>query len=629
MNNNTAEPHCLAFRAEENDVFSADEDSNDSEGKDNFQELDEEGDVEKDEERHLNEEASSVVRPPPIYDRSKRKRRRRDKMFQDCLAVHIPIEITADLGVAILRTRRKRIGAFKQAFPDLFAEETHEATELSPKIKSVDLTKGDATMEEPETSQKQASSNDNLKFSTEGNMSHVPKREDFSNVVDYLEAKYVQGVMIEEEQIGADLDDGQGSVYSQSSFLDDRDLQRDVAEQVLAQSTTTKLELESNGDDAFFVNVGNLEVEESFLTEEGYDPVNDQENVQKSKKKRKQPSEQQKTGSVDNGRDRKNQTASKSKSPSTAKSKAESSTISPKRKSKITGKPAMTKKKDRSPVTPAEKAASEKKKQVDEAYRNVVDFIKDMSHEDLPRRKTKEKVAITCPQGRSIIIITFSATRYPHFSNFVVTSADKKPGDSILFANPHVPGQRLKVKIPKKTAPGGTFRVSVPVAQNPDDDDSTDHNKWSRDFYDCFGEYCRLYDEWIDLVATVKEEKGVTDFVVYTEKRNRFDQLVKDIPQDLKTPLDKSYMQKLLRRARQNRHKRERTLKRQEERAKELRTDQSDDNGDGGNGEVSDQKKIEEEKEPAGENEDVSTRTVLVPALSTEFQGITFNPNYF
>ena len=629
MNNNTAEPHCLAFRAEENDVFSADEDSNDSEGKDNFQELDEEGDVEKDEERHLNEEASSVVRPPPIYDRSKRKRRRRDKMFQDCLAVHIPIEITADLGVAILRTRRKRIGAFKQAFPDLFAEETHEATELSPKIKSVDLTKGDATMEEPETSQKQASSNDNLKFSTEGNMSHVPKREDFSNVVDYLEAKYVQGVMIEEEQIGADLDDGQGSVYSQSSFLDDRDLQRDVAEQVLAQSTTTKLELESNDDDAFFVNVGNLEVEESFLTEEGYDPVNDQENVQKSKKKRKQPSEQQKTGSVDNGRDRKNQTASKSKSPSTAKSKAESSTISPKRKSKITGKPAMTKKKDRSPVTPAEKAASEKKKQVDEAYRNVVDFIKDMSHEDLPRRKTKEKVAITCPQGRSIIIITFSATRYPHFSNFVVTSADKKPGDSILFANPHVPGQRLKVKIPKKTAPGGTFRVSVPVAQNPDDDDSTDHNKWSRDFYDCFGEYCRLYDEWIDLVATVKEEKGVTDFVVYTEKRNRFDQLVKDIPQDLKTPLDKSYMQKLLRRARQNRHKRERTLKRQEERAKELRTDQSDDNGDGGNGEVSDQKKIEEEKEPAGENEDVSTRTVLVPALSTEFQGITFNPNYF
>ena len=629
MNNNTAEPHCLAFRAEENDVFSADEDSNDSEGKDNFQELDEEGDVEKDEERHLNEEASSVVRPPPIYDRCKRKRRRRDKMFQDCLAVHIPIEITADLGVAILRTRRKRIGAFKQAFPDLFAEETHEATELSPKIKSVDLTKGDATMEEPETSQKQASSNDNLKFSTEGNMSHVPKREDFSNVVDYLEAKYVQGVMIEEEQIGADLDDGQGSVYSQSSFLDDRDLQRDVAEQVLAQSTTTKLELESNDDDAFFVNVGNLEVEESFLTEEGYDPVNDQENVQKSKKKRKQPSEQQNTGSVDNGRDRKNQTASKSKSPSTAKSKAESSTISPKRKSKITGKPAMTKKKDRSPVTPAEKAASEKKKQVDEAYRNVVDFIKDMSHEDLPRRKTKEKVAITCPQGRSIIIITFSATRYPHFSNFVVTSADKKPGDSILFANPHVPGQRLKVKIPKKTAPGGTFRVSVPVAQNPDDDDSTDHNKWSRDFYDCFGEYCRLYDEWIDLVATVKEEKGVTDFVVYTEKRNRFDQLVKDIPQDLKTPLDKSYMQKLLRRARQNRHKRERTLKRQEERAKELRTDQSDDNGDGGNGEVSDQKKIEEEKEPAGENEDVSTRTVLVPALSTEFQGITFNPNYF
>ena len=234
-------------------------------------------------------------------------------------------------------------------------------------------------------------------------------------------------------------------------------------------------------------------------------------------------------------------------------------------------------------------------------------MIKAMAQDDLPRRKTMEKVAITCPP-------------------------DKKPGDSVLFANPHVPGQRLKVKIPKKTVPGGTFKVSVPIAPNPDEDedDNTDHNKWSREFYDCFGEYCNLYDEWVELIAVVKQEQDITDYVVYFEKRNKFDQLIKDVPQDLKTPIDKSYFQKLLRRSRQNRHKRERTLKRQEEKAKELQAEQSDGDHEDNEGDKPEASGDSPEKEAAEEDEadhgeDTASRSVLVPHLSAEFPTIKFN----
>ena len=235
-------------------------------------------------------------------------------------------------------------------------------------------------------------------------------------------------------------------------------------------------------------------------------------------------------------------------------------------------------------------------------------MVKAMAQDDLPRRKTMEKVAITCPP-------------------------DKKPGDSVLFANPHVPGQRLKVKIPKKTVPGGTFKVSVPIAPNAEEDenDNTDHNRWSREFYDCFGEYCNLYDEWVELVAIVKQEQDVTDYVVYFEKRNKFDELIKDVPQDLKTPLDKSYFQKLLRRSRQNRHKRERTLKRQEEKAKELLNDQSDGDQEDkveskpASSETPEKKQGDDEE--ADQSDEPPSRKVTVPHLSTVFPIVKFNPD--
>jgi len=117
-------------------------------------------------------------------------------------------------------------------------------------------------------------------------LENVPQPDQFGSVLDYLEAKYVKGVMLEEEDNAPILDDkseGQGSVYSKDSFLDDTDLQRDVAEQVMASTTLTKLELEHEDGD-FFVNVGNLEVENDDYGE-NYDPLQDKEN--KTTKKRK------------------------------------------------------------------------------------------------------------------------------------------------------------------------------------------------------------------------------------------------------------------------------------------------------------------------------------------------------
>lgn len=130
--------------------------------------------------------------------------------------------------------------------------------------------------------------------------------------------------------------------------------------------------------------------------------------------------------------------------------------------SKPSSPPASAKKEDGQFIVNRQesKIEAEKKVAMERAYAILVTMIKGLSDEELPRRKTKDRVALTCP-------------------------ADKKPGDSILFENPHVSGQRLKVKIPKTTKPGATFKVTVPVPPEKEDTtkdggEATDHNRWSR-----------------------------------------------------------------------------------------------------------------------------------------------------
>jgi hypothetical protein len=442
------------------------------------------------------------------------------KLFQDVVSVKIPIGVTANLGEAVQRTRTKRIEELHKFFPALSTPEREPVDQADGLASDVDDGKGEATAVKGED-------DDDKKGTTKPRkkLRNVPQLQDYANVLDYLEAKYAQGVMIDDEDASGDGDASfGGSVYSTTSFLDDDDLQRTVAEQVLAHTTTTKVELQD--DDEFFVNVGDLEVEETELTHQHYDPLDDtlpRTPVKRKRKKPPAPTEEKDSEGESNVAKTavlSRPDSSPQKKQKTAEKEEKADTIIKKNDAPASGAPA-----------------EESKKLSDKMYAAVVQMIKDAPPGMMPRQKTKERVTVTCP-------------------------LDKGPGDSIMFANPHVPGQRLKVKVPKSAKPGGTFKVTVPVALLPTDDD-TDHNKLTREFYDAVDEYARAFDDWCDAEGEYRKEIGDKNFVAHFEKRKKFDSLVEEFPKDLFTPVDKTYLQKILRRARQNRHKRKVTLSKQ------------------------------------------------------------------
>lgn len=407
---------------------------------------------------------------------------------------------------------------------------------------------------------------------------HIPQKKDYGSMIEYLEAKYVQGVTVPDSDMlveeGAS-EEGNGSVYSENSWFDDTDLQRGVASQVLAHSTTTRVELlNSNNDDDFFVNVGNLEVEESEFTKDHYDPLADVDVKKGAKKpsgkKRKKPDttegatkdaggsakahaastsgtvaatsatkkKKAKTAHTDGG-DHKPKVAKDATKDGSKKLSASSKSLplSP-------ASPVVTPSSSSNAASPADNnaasgdsdalkvVADEKKDRVDELYNQLVQLI---PTETFPKRKTKERVLLRCPD-------------------------DKKPGDSVQFSNPHVPGQRLKVQIPKSAKPGGTFKAHVPVHEELDE--NTDYNKLSRDFHLLIDDYARAFDDWCDALGAYRKSVDGNDCSAHFEKRTKFDKLSGEFSKDLKTPVDKAYLQKILRRARQNRSKRENNAKR-------------------------------------------------------------------
>lgn len=109
------------------------------------------------------------------------------------------------------------------------------------------------------------------------------------------------------------------------------------------------------------------------------------------------------------------------------------------------------------------------------------------------------------------------------------------------------------MKVPKDTFPGGTFKVSVPVKQKTEEEDlgEKDHNKFSRDFQEAVDDYARAYDEWCRKQHAVDKK-----FALLKEKQAKFDPIVAIFPKDLMTPVTVEYMKKIIRRARQNKHKR-------------------------------------------------------------------------
>jgi len=287
-------------------------------------------------------------------------------IIKDSIVVSIPCNITADMGVVMKRTRAKRLRKLKEWEECYFGnrngtEKTipsdgNQTLQTTPsKLEKADCNgaDGDSPKNENETNSDLKSSEEATKPSDTGSISKTkpgedttgnncdvrstdidsqsfdgtPKRENFGSVLDYLEAKYVRGIMIPDvddedsvarkkkkkkkkrklestdgsdankkrkdddaaEDLNDDEDDDEqstGSVYSDVSgnFIDDGLLQANIAEQVVGSSTynATKIENEAqegrkntgrqgSGDDSNMVNNGVMDeyTEESFFVNIG------------------------------------------------------------------------------------------------------------------------------------------------------------------------------------------------------------------------------------------------------------------------------------------------------------------------------------------------------------------------
>jgi hypothetical protein len=124
----------------------------------------------------------------------------------------------------------------------------------------------------------------------------------------------------------------------------------------------------------------------------------------------------------------------------------------------------------------ADEKCNELSQRVKILYDQCVTVIKNVPESTWPRKKKKSvKVSIKVPEN-------------------------KKSGDTILFNNPHIAGQKLKVQIPEKLSHGDTFAVSVPM-QSPSSEEQV-QNKIPKDLVKALYEYSCVYDEWTQAIGT-------------------------------------------------------------------------------------------------------------------------------
>ena len=257
---------------------------------------------------------------------------------KDSILIDVPLHVTADLGVAMRRTRRKRVRRIQRWVKSI--------TDPNSGVVKMKLPKNDndGGIESRDDNGEAGNPSQDLDDEDEDSEEGLPNRDQYGSVLDYLEAKYVRGVMIadydereqakkkkskkKKEQKEVDGkeeddnskegdesdDDGKGSCYDDADgdFLDDSLLQEEVADQVLASSSYGKTKIEeeaskrkkrklekisdggerepkaegeesdeadksdddseddvnSDFDDGFFVNVGDLEMAEGWKGDE-------------------------------------------------------------------------------------------------------------------------------------------------------------------------------------------------------------------------------------------------------------------------------------------------------------------------------------------------------------------------
>mmetsp|Transcript_19256 Transcript_19256/g.28733 ORF Transcript_19256/g.28733 Transcript_19256/m.28733 type:complete len:757 (+) Transcript_19256:84-2354(+) len=554
--------------------------------------------------------------PPPAAKKPTQRKRPQQCPSTDSILIDVPLSVTADLGVALKRTRRKRIKRIQDWVALAPGKKKGDGTNSNSNNKVVEKKK-----KKSETPQKDkqkcgqgscsdSDDNDNeednekditLDYDDDA-LGKTPKRNQYGSVVDYLEAKYVRGVMIadyddreqakiqskqEEEEVDSE---GDNSCYDdEDGFIDDSLMVEDVAGQVMASSTygLTQIEeearrrkeerkkesgvdgdteqpnleglgitdeklddtqldegMESGFDDGFFVNLGDLEMAEGWSGDnvvisptkkkrtkkrvKAAAAAKDDKPVKK-KKKISLPSSPKKKKKAD---DTKQKTDSKAASPKKGKKTTPSSGKSeekqPKKKDQVVKQPKK--------VSPEKERANQLRKLMKRKYNACVKMIKDLSTDQLPlkqRNKKTVKLSVSIP-------------------------ADKNIGDEITFANPNIPGQKLKVQIPAKAdMEKRTFVASVPGPKVPF---TKKENNLPKEFKEALCDYSTAFDDWCAAEethnASLPENKR-KDYKIKNEKMKKFDEMVSEFPNKLATPIDATYLRAAVRRVRSNKARQE------------------------------------------------------------------------
>jgi hypothetical protein len=449
-------------------------------------------DTKKDEKPSISE--NGAKKPPPPAKKPPPRKRPQQCPSSDSILIEVPLSVTADLGVALKRTRRKRIKRIQDWVASAPGKKQKgDNNKAAAKKKSESPTKdanGKGGGDSCSDSDNLDDDGDNgekditLDYDDDACLGKTPKRNQYVSVVDYLEAKYVRGVMIadydDREQAKIQSNDvqeepdseGDNSCYDdEDGFIDDSLIVEDVAGQVMASSTygLTQIEeearrrkqerkkesgidvdteqptleglgitdeklddthldegMESDFDDGFFVNLGDLEMAEGWSGD----------NVVISPTKKKRTKKRVKAAAKDDKSSKKKTLPSspqKKKKPGDTKQKTDSKTTSPKKGKKTpSGKSEdkQPKKKDQvvkqpKKMSPEKERAAQLRKLMKRKYNICVKMIKDMTTDQLPlkqRNKKTVKLSVNIPPDKTI-------------------------GDEITFANPNVPGKKYKILV--------------------------------------------------------------------------------------------------------------------------------------------------------------------------------------
>ncbi|KAL7513231.1 hypothetical protein ACHAXN_010319 [Cyclotella atomus] len=537
---------------------------------------------------------------------AKKQPRKRKCPNKDTILISVPLHVTADLGIALRRTRKKREARIKR----WLAQETGGTEQLAVKKKATKKNKDDKESESDGEGDRDLDSDDDGPDAI--------RKEQYGSVLDYLEAKYVRGVSIAEynsegervkvkkakrqstddngsddegeEHFDSDQDDNR-SVYGDDGFIDDSLLQEEVVNQVFASDSygKTKIEMEakrrrkeklldgskeeneddelsaagSDFDDGFFVNIGDLEMEEGWKGDEdvvispvkrkpGRPKKSEQGEVAKQKvKKRKVDKEAASPKKKKNKVVGKDSNGSQEKATKTTKKKDDGK-VKVMKKKKTTSPAENGKKKQskESPATPKKSPSAKPKeepktpkgimdnlaKQVKRKYNICVKMIGELTPKHLPRKtkpKATAKITVSIP-------------------------ADKSVGDTIMFENPHVPNQRLKVQIPAKAnMESRTFFATVPLPKS-DNVSEPKENNIPKELKEALYNYANTYDEWVNAKSvhnlTIPEAER-EDLKPNSEKLKKFDTLVTEFPTNLASPIDIAALRIIVRRMRTNKNK--------------------------------------------------------------------------